>query len=106
MVKMKDIKAVGREIGRRFHPQRVILFGSHARGKATIDSDVDLLIIMPFKGRAVDRSVEVRLKVRPPFPVDVLVRTPGVVRRRLAMGDPFLRDVLKHGKVLYEAAGR
>ena len=106
MVSMRQIRAVGRRIGREFHPQRVLLFGSHARGTATADSDVDLLIIMPFKGRPAAKSVEVRLKVRPPFPVDLLVRTPESVRRRIALGDAFLLDVLEHGKVLYEAAGR
>ena len=42
-------------------------------------SDVDLLVILPFEGKAVAQSVEMRLKIKPPFPVDLLVRT----RRRL-----------------------
>lgn len=103
MVTMKQIEEVGRRIGRQFHPQRVVLFGSHARGAPTRDSDVDLLVVMPFEGGAVAKSVEVRLKVRFPFPVDLLVRTPEMVRRRLAMGDDFIRDILARGKVLYEA---
>jgi hypothetical protein len=43
------------------------------------------------------------LAARPPFPLDLLVRTPGEVRTRLAMGDTFIRDILQQGKVLYEA---
>jgi len=70
---------------------------------AARDSDVDLLIVMPFEGEAVAKSVEVRLEVKFPFPVDLLIRSPETVRRRLAMGDSFIRDVLARGKVLYEA---
>lgn len=103
MVTMKQIEELGRRIGDLFHPQRVILFGSYAHGKPTLDSDVDLLIITPFEGRSVDKSVEIRLKVRPPFPVDLIVRTPEKVRERLAMGDYFIRDILEKGRVLYEA---
>ena len=103
---MKQIEDVGRRIGREFRSERVVLFGSYASGTPTGDSDVDLLVVMPFEGSAVDKSVEVRLKIRPPFPVDLLVRTPQVVRQRLAMGDAFMRDILRHGKVLYEADDR
>ena len=103
MPTMKQIEEGGRRIAREFRPQRVVLFGSHARGTATRDSDVDLLIVMPFEGEAVAKSVEVRLKVKFPFPVDLLVRSPEMVRRRLAMGDSFIRDILARGKVLYEA---
>ena len=39
MVNMKDIRTIGQRIAREFHPQRVILFGSHARGTAGADSD-------------------------------------------------------------------
>ena len=93
MVSMRQIEAVGQEIGREFHPERVILFGSHAGGTAGSGSDVDLLVIMPFEGKAVAKSVEVRLKIHPPFPVDILVRTPETVQERLDMGDDFMRII-------------
>jgi hypothetical protein len=51
----------------------------------------------------VDKSVEIRMKLRPPFSVDLLVRSPEKVRERIEMGDPFLREILERGKVLYEA---
>jgi predicted nucleotidyltransferase len=102
MVSMRDIQAVGRRIGKEFRPRRVVLFGSHARGTATKDSDVDLLVVMPFRGRSVDKSVEIALKVRPNFATDILVRTPGTIRRRVAMGDSFMREILANGKVIYE----
>ena len=60
-------------------------------------------VVMPFEGRSVDKSVEIRLRTNPPFPLDLLVRTPEVVRKRIEMGDCFLRDILRDGKVLYGA---
>jgi predicted nucleotidyltransferase len=106
MVAMNEIKRFGKRIGEEFSAEKVILFGSHARGTPTQDSDVDLLIVASFEGRSVDKSVEIRLKLRPSFPVDLLVRTPEKIRQRLDIGDQFIKDILKGGKVLYEADNR
>ena len=106
MVAMDKIEEFGRRIGRQFGAERVILFGSYARGAATKDSDVDLLVIGPYEGRSVDRSVQMRMKLRPGFPVDLVLRTAEKVSQRLAMGDDFMRDILAEGKVLYEADDR
>ena len=103
MATMERIRQLGRDIGREFRPERVLLFGSYARGTATPDSDVDLLVVLPFEGKPVRKSVEIRLKLRPSFPVDLVVRTPENVRERVAMGDDFMRELLEEGKVLYEA---
>lgn len=103
MIAIKQIEEFGRQIGRQFHPQKVILFGSYVQGLADEDSDVDLLIIGDFQGRNVDQSVKIRLKLRPKFPVDLLVRTPEKVQQRLEMGDSFIQKILQEGKVLYEA---
>lgn len=103
---MNEIKEFGRRIGLDFDTKRVILFGSYAQGTATEDSDVDLLVVCPFQGRSVDKSVEIRMKLRPRFPVDLIVRTPEKVRQRIDMGDGFMREILEEGKVLYEANDR
>lgn len=103
MVTMRNIREFSRRIAKEYRPERIVLFGSYAQGKPTEDSDVDLLIVMPFEGKSVRKSVEIRLKLRPPFPVDLIVRTPEAVRERLALGDAFIRDVLDTGKVMYEA---
>lgn len=103
---LSKIKEFGRQIGEQFGAERVILFGSYAQGKVTADSDVDLLVIGPFKGRGVDKSVEIRMKLRPQFPVDILIRTPEKVNERLKIGDQFLRAILEEGKILYEANNR
>jgi len=103
MATMEQIQEVARRLGEEYSPQRVILFGSYAYGKPTRDSDVDLLIIQSFRGSSVKKSVEIRLKVRPPFSVDLLVRTPEKIQERLEMGDCFIREILRKGKVLYES---
>ena len=103
MVSMASIEELGRKIAAEYRPERVVLFGSYARGNPTPDSDVDLLIVMPFEGKPVFKSVEMRMKFRPAFPVDLILRTPEAVRQRIEMGDTFMRDVLRTGKVLYEA---
>ena len=102
MISMNTIQAFSRRIADEFKPQRIVLFGSYAWGTPTPDSDVDLLVIMSFEGKPVEKSVEMRLKLRPPFPVDLLVRTPETVRQRLEIGDGFMKDILSGGKVLYE----
>lgn len=99
MVAMNQIEKFGRQFG----AERVVLFGSYAQGHATEDSDVDLLVIIPFEGRSVEQSVRIRMQLRPKFPVDLIVRTPQKVRQRLEMGDGFMQEILQKGKVLYEA---
>jgi predicted nucleotidyltransferase len=106
MVTMSQIEEFGRRIGREFDAEKVVLFGSYARGTITEDSDVDLMVIGAFEGRSVDKSVEIRMKLRPGFPIDLLVRTPEKVRQRIKMGDSFMRAILEEGKVLYEADDR
>ncbi|MBN2181122.1 MAG: nucleotidyltransferase domain-containing protein [Sedimentisphaerales bacterium] len=103
MVAMDKIEEFARQIGREFDAEQIILFGSYARGMVTEDSDVDLLIIGPFDGRSVDRTVEIRMKLKPQFPVDLLVRTREKIEQRIKMGDGFIREILEEGKVLYEA---
>ena len=106
MNRAQQIREFSRRLAREFHPRQIVLFGSHADGKPQRDSDVDLLVIMPLRGDAVDKTVEMRLRLRPPFPLDLLVRTPGRIRQRLALGDDFIKDILSKGKVLYEAPDR
>ena len=101
MAALNEIKEFSRQIGEQFHAQRIILFGSHAHGKVTADSDVDLFVIGEFEGRSVDKSVEIRMKLRPH--VDILIRTPEKVQQRIEIDDCFIREIMEKGKVLYEA---
>lgn len=103
MVAMDTITDFGRRMGRYLQAHKVILFGSYAGGQPTEDSDVDFLVIADFQGRAVDQAVDVRMALNPPFPIDLLVRTPEMIHQRLSMQDPFIDGILREGKVLYEA---
>ena len=104
MVDMDSIRALADTIVHLFHPQKVILFGSYAYGTPTVNSDVDLLVILPGDEKACRKAAEILNTVNPRFPVDLLVRTPEQVRQRLAWNDFFLQEILSRGQVLYEAA--
>ncbi len=100
-----DIRSFVEEVVNRFSPERVVLFGSHAAGDTSSESDVDLLVVMDFEGRPHQQAYEIRKSVKRSFPLDLLVRRPKDVERRLSMGDFFIREILEKGNVLYESAG-
>lgn len=101
MVSVQEITQFTSRIVREYHPQRIILFGSYAYGTPTPDSDVDLLIVMPLEGKSVLKSVEILNTLNPNFPIDLMVRTPDDLDRRLALNDFFLQEIMRKGKVLY-----
>lgn len=97
------LQEVVRRIVQEFDPQRVVLFGSYAYGEPGPDSDVDLLVVMESDERPAARATRVSRVLRPrPFPMDILVRTPDELRYRLEIGDYFIREIMDHGRVLYE----
>ena len=99
------LSAIVQRIVESCHPYKIILFGSHAYGHPSIDSDIDLLVIMPSRERGLKRQLRVDRLIRPRrFPVDLLVLTPREIQQRLAGFDPFLEEVLTKGRVLYEAS--
>lgn len=102
MARLSDIKELARAIAREFAPSKIILFGSHAVGAAGSDSDVDLLVLLSFKGKGCRKAVEIFDRLSPAFPVDLLVRTPETFERRVKQGDFFLRRIAAEGVVLYE----
>lgn len=104
MIDFEKIKALSNEIARQFNPMKVILFGSYAYGKPDEYSDVDLLVIMPFKGRGMNKAAEILEKTNPVFPVEILVRTPEDMDTRLKWNDFFLREIVEKGEILYESA--
>ena len=105
MATMAEIEKFGQAIGREFHPHRVVLFGSHAYGTPDEDSDVDILVVMSHGERKGFRmATKIRLRTRPPFPLDIIVRTPEQLKERLALGDAFLKEITEQGRVLYESA--
>jgi predicted nucleotidyltransferase len=97
------LEDVTKRIVEAFDPHQIILFGSHAYGHPSADSDVDLLIVMESDERPAARAMRVSRLLRPrPFPMDILVRTPEEIQRRLNMGDYFIREVIERGRILYE----
>jgi predicted nucleotidyltransferase len=98
----KEIDTIKEQIIKKYKPDKIILFGSAARGDFNLDSDVDLLIIKqdtPFYGA--DRIRELNRLIERTLPLDLLVYRPEEFNKRLEMEDPFLKAVLKEGKVLY-----
>ena len=97
-VSLGQIKAYCRVVAREFRPRKIILFGSYAAGSATPDSDVDLVVVLPFRGSDTDKVVEIRGRVEAPFPMDLLVWQPTATGKQ----DAFSRSILSQGKVMYE----
>jgi predicted nucleotidyltransferase len=95
------IRRFARRIADKFDPEKIILFGSFAYGKPHQWSDVDLLVVMPAR-EELTKAARIQLAFEPVFPLDILVRTPQRLRRRLAEGDSFLHEVVSKGIVLYE----
>ena len=91
------------KIVKHFHPDKVILFGSRAWGAPTRESDLDILVVMDVDGSPIRKASEISSIARPRFlPMDIIVRTPDEIAHRIEIGDPFIKMIMNHGKVLYE----
>jgi predicted nucleotidyltransferase len=91
----------------KFHPEQVILFGSHARGEAGPDSDVDLLIVMDFEGAVRDKWLEIRQALRDiPVAVDAIVTRPRDFAWRKDIVGTIEWPAVKEGKILYDRSKR
>jgi predicted nucleotidyltransferase len=101
------IRRAAQKLVDELQPEKIILFGSFAYGQPTIDSDVDLLIVMRSKARPVDRIRQASAVLDPrPFPVDIIVRTPAEIAERLRIRDCFIEEIVTKGKVLYERSSQ
>lgn len=89
------------QIAREFEPEKIILFGSYAYGSPTADSDVDLLVVLPYHGKAASKAAEILTHVRTAFPVDIIVRTASELRNRIELNDFFMREVVEKGRILF-----
>jgi len=102
MVRQKDIEKTARLIGKAADADRVILFGSHARGNPGEQSDVDLLVVAQSDLPRFKRSRELYKVVRPhTFPMDLLVYTPDEIEKGRKSPVSFVSRVLKEGKIVY-----
>jgi predicted nucleotidyltransferase len=100
-----SIREMVRLIVARFHPDKIILFGSHARGQAGPDSDVDLLIVMPVEGSKRRKATEIdgTLADRT-IPLDLIVVTPEEFEQASHQVGSVLRPAALEGLVLYDRA--
>ena len=97
-----QIQKMVRRIVRQFHPDRVILFGSHARGDAHPDSDVDLLVVLPVDESSHKKQVEIRVALEHiRIPKDIIVTTPEDFAWRKTVPGTIEYPAAQEGKVLY-----
>lgn len=102
MVTRQDIQATCDDIVREFAPLQIFLFGSHAYGTPTEDSDVDLLVVMPIpKSEFCNKAIEIRQRIPYRFSMDLLVRSPEEITYRVSYNDWFLREITEKGELLH-----
>ena len=102
VTKEQIILAVDRLV-KKFHPQRIILFGSQARGMADDHSDVDLLVVASFHEQRRKLQVKMDRALRGiGFARDIILLTPEEFERDKNIPGTIARPAMKEGKVLYE----
>lgn len=95
---------VGRIVN-RFHPHKIILFGSHARGDAGPESDVDLLVVMPVEGSRRKTAVEIGVALHDvPVSKDIVVTTPDDFEWRKEVTGTIEYPAVHEGRILYAAS--
>jgi HEPN domain-containing protein len=102
-----QLAEVAATIAEAFHPERIVLFSSHAYGVTDTDGDVDLIVVMdtPLKTHEQATAIRQTLDLRPSFPLDILVQTPEQIAHGLAESDFFVEDVIFKGITLYARDG-
>ena len=101
----KEIQNIVKQLIRLYKPEKVILFGSLAKDEIKQGTDIDLFIIksdVPELGVDRIRQLDALIKYR--LATDFIVYRPEELEQRLKLGDPFVKNILEEGKVLYDAA--
>ena len=100
--RQEEIQKMVDRIVERFHPEKVILFGSHARGEAGPDSDVDLLVVMPVEGSRREKAVQIGVALQDIRGAkDIIVTTPENFEWRKEVSGTIERPADREGMVLY-----
>src|SRR2546423_12700718 len=98
MVSRAEIQAYADKIAERFHPEKIILFGSYAYGQPNENSDVDLLVVMDHEDRSWKKASEIRSTLGySGFAMDLIVRRNSHVESRISDGDPFYTEIVGEG---------
>jgi predicted nucleotidyltransferase len=99
----RTVAAMAHRIVRHFRPEKVILFGSHATGRAGPDSAVDLLVVMPLTASRAAHELEIRAALRAYHaPKEIIVTTPEPFEWRRAVSGTLERSAARSGRVLCE----
>ena len=91
-----------KQIIEKFHPEKIIMFGSYTYGKPGQNSDLDLLIVMNYKGSSKKQAVKIIQSIDYHFPIDLIVRSTDQIHERIRLGDFFFKDIIDKGKILYD----
>ena len=97
------LKKISERLKKEYHAEKVILYGSYARGEESEDSDIDLFIIAPTNEKFFDRLATVLRMIRDlkkGFPIEPIVLTTEEVEKRVTIGDQFIKEILERGSYL------
>jgi predicted nucleotidyltransferase len=98
------IRAIVRRIVDTAQPEKVILFGSQARGDARPNSDFDVLVIKPSDLPRYRRSIPLYVALAD-LPVEVMVNTPEEVEEWSQVAQAFVTTAVREGTTIYERRG-
>ena len=96
-----EIESIKKQLIQKYKAEKIILFGSAAQGRFTPDSDIDFFIIKSGEKGFHERLVDVYRLIKKNVAADFIVYTPQELEERIALGDPFIKSILREGKVLY-----
>lgn len=98
------IRRIADKIKKEYNPEKIVIFGSYAWGKPTKDSDIDLFIIKETNEKPRDRRIKIREildEENASVALGPMVYTPSEIKKRLMMGDDFIKKILNKGVVVY-----
>lgn len=104
MINLSPVIPVVQRIAQFFRPDKIILFGSHAYGHPTPDSDYDLLIVLDTEEDPLWAAARISASVDHPVPLDIVVKLPSDWARSIEEGNLFETEILTKGILLYEAS--
>ncbi len=97
----EEVESIKNQLVEKYKAERIILFGSAVSGQMSSDSDIDFFIVKSDEKGFHERLVDVYRLIKKNVAADFIVYTPQELKERVTLGDPFIRSILKEGKVLY-----